>query len=130
MSGIEQMDENRIRRFAFLAHEVNRAYCAALGDFSQPPWTDAPDWQRKSIVNGVIFRLENPMLHPSASHENWLKEKEAAGWRYGPTKDPEKKEHPCFAPYEDLPVEQKAKNFIFLAVVDGLAALEHPLPTP
>src|SRR5438105_262770 len=30
------------------AHEVNRAYCLALGDASQVAWEDAPEWQRSS----------------------------------------------------------------------------------
>jgi hypothetical protein len=31
-----------IEEIAKVAHEVNRAYCQALGDFSQPKWEDAP----------------------------------------------------------------------------------------
>lgn len=46
---------------ARVCHEVNRAYCAALGDLSQPPWADAPEWQRKSALNGVAFALCNPV---------------------------------------------------------------------
>lgn len=102
------------------AHEINRAYCAALGDDSQPPWEDAPDWQRKSAVNGVEFHLDNPDAGPEASHENWLTEKREGGWKYGPTKDPEKKEHPCIVPFDNLPVEQQAKDYIFRAVVHAL----------
>ena len=36
-----------------------------------------------------------------AAHE--ANREEADGWKYGPVKDPEKKEHPCFVPYDDLP---------------------------
>jgi len=28
---------------ARIAHEINAAFCAALGDFSQPTWENAPD---------------------------------------------------------------------------------------
>lgn len=35
------------------AHEVNRAYCIALGDTSQPSWDEAPEWQRESAKKGV-----------------------------------------------------------------------------
>jgi hypothetical protein len=45
------------------------------------------------------------------------------GWKYGPVKDPEKKEHPCFVPYDRLPTEQKAKDYIFGAVVKSLAPI-------
>lgn len=102
-------------------HEINRAYCASLGDHSQLPWAEAPHWQRISAYNGVKFSIDNPDAPPSASHESWLEEKRRDGWKYGPVKDPERKEHPCFVPYDDLPVAQKAKDHIFQAIVKELA---------
>jgi hypothetical protein len=112
---------NDIELVAKLCHEVNRAYCQALGDDSQPTWNDAPEWQRSSAINGVTFHLQNPDAGPDHSHNNWLAEKSAAGWKYGPIKDPEAKEHPCFLPYADLPKEQQAKDYIFRAIVHGFA---------
>lgn len=109
-----------ISEIARVAHEINRAYCEALGDNSQPEWSDAPDWQRESAMNGVRFHLGNPSAGPEHSHERWLAEKEAAGWKYGPVKDAETKEHPCFVPYKALPVEQRAKDYLFRAVVHAL----------
>ena len=38
---------------AKVAHEVNRAYCEALGDTSQLSWEDAPEWQKASARAGV-----------------------------------------------------------------------------
>lgn len=105
---------------AKICHETNRAYCQTIGDDSQPTWEDAPDWQKTSAINGVNFHLTNPGSKPSHSHEEWLKEKKATGWKYGPVKDPEKKEHPCFVPYDQLPPEQKAKDALFVAVVNAL----------
>lgn len=105
---------------ARVAHEVNRAYCASLGDHSQVPWNEAPEWQRQSALNGVLFHLQNPNSKPSDSHENWLKEKAANGWKCGPVKDPEKREHPCFVPYDELPPEQRTKDFLFLGAVRAL----------
>lgn len=105
---------------ARIAHEVNRAYCQALGDDSQPTWDEAPDWQKISARNGVVFHRLNPDAEPSASHDEWLREKLADGWVYGPEKDVEKKEHPCVVEYEELPVEQQAKDYIFRAIVHAL----------
>ena len=105
---------------AMVCHETNRAYCKAIGDDSQPPWETAPAWQTQSAVKGVLFHLEHPEATASASHESWLAEKEATGWKYGPKKDPELKEHPCFVPFDQLPPEQQAKDKLFKAVVDAL----------
>lgn len=111
---------NDVEKIAKVTHEVNRAYCLALGDTSQPSWENAPEWQKQSAINGVLFHLQNPDAKPSHSHECWLAEKETAGWKYGPEKDAEYKEHPCMVPYEQLPVEQKAKDYLFSAVVREL----------
>lgn len=112
-----------IEEIAKVCHEANRGYCKALGDDSQLPWDEAPQWAKTSAINGVRFHLDNPNAGPSGSHENWLKEKEREGWKYGEVKDPEKKEHPCYVPYEQLPKEQQAKDYIFTAIVKSLSSL-------
>ena len=104
------------------AHEVNRAYCEALGDTSQPAWEDAPEWQRTSARLGVALHL-GADVGPEASHESWMKQKLAEGWVYGPVKRPNLKEHPCIVPFSDLPKEQQAKDFIFRAVVHAMKDL-------
>lgn len=114
---------NAIEIIAKACHEANRAYCAALGDMSQKAWEDSPEWQKSSAINGVRFHLANPDAGPSHSHECWLEEKRANGWKFGPVKNEATKEHPCFVPYEELPVEQKAKDYIFRGIVHSLADL-------
>jgi len=112
-----------VEQIAKVCHETNRAYCATLGDNSQLPWASAPEWQRISAEYGVRFHLDNPDAKPSHIHDEWLKEKQATGWKYGPLKDAEKKEHPCFVPYEELPFEQKAKDALFIGVVHVLRGM-------
>lgn len=114
-------EQTIIEAAARAAHEANRAYCLALGDTSQPSWEDAPEWQRSSAVNGVRGVLVDGN-GPRESHASWLREKEATGWKFGPVKDPEKKEHPCFVPYNELPSEQRAKDHVFVRVVAVVAA--------
>lgn len=113
------------RDIARLAYEVNRAYCAALGIISQPPWEEAPGGLQNSIMKAVDLRLAAPEAGPEASHEAWMAEKEAEGWAFGLVKDEENKTHPCMVPFADLPKEQQAKDYIFMAVVKAMApALE------
>lgn len=115
------MDRKQIAR---VAHEINRAYCASLGDASQPAWEDAPEWQQGSALAGVDMHLAKPDATPEQSHESWLAQKLAEGWKYGPVKDAEKKEHPCCVPYAELPAEQKAKDYLFRSVVHALKVIE------
>ena len=61
---------------------------------------------------------------PEASHISWMKQKLEEGWVYGPVKDPENKQHPCIVPFDALPREQQAKDFIFRAVVHALRETE------
>ena len=113
-----------IKQVAIICHETNRAYCQTLGDESQRPWVFAQEWQRQSAMKGVQFCLENPDAPPSANHDSWLKEKEETGWKYGPVKNTETKEHPCFVPYDQLPIEQKIKDYLFKAVVGAFVEAE------
>lgn len=101
---------------ARIAHEINRAYCQSIGDDSQPSWEDAPQWQKDSAIAGVAFHLANDAT-PEQSHESWMAQKAADGWKYGEVKDADKKEHPCFRPYSELPKEQRAKDYLFKAVI-------------
>ena len=65
---------------ATLAHEINRAYCQSLGDDSQAPWAESPEWQQQSAIKGVEMHLNNPAAEPDDSHNSWMAEKLAAGW--------------------------------------------------
>lgn len=104
---------------AQVCHEVNRAYCEALGDMSQLTWHDAPQWQKDSAMLGVTLHIEND-VGPEASHESWMNQKISDGWVYGAAKDPEAKTHPCILPFAELPQQQQAKDFIFRQIVHSL----------
>jgi hypothetical protein len=108
-----------VEDIARIAHEVNRAYCEAVADPSQLPWDEAPQWQKDSAVKGVRAALDNPSMTPEGSHKGWMAHKKADGWVYGPRKDPEKKQHPCMVPYDQLPLQQRVKDHLFLAVVNS-----------
>lgn len=109
--------ENKYERIAELCHEVNKAYCQSIGDNSQPFWEDAPQWQKDSAIAGVKFHMENETT-TTQSHESWMKQKVDDGWVFGKVKNPEAKTHPCIVPYEQLPQEQRSKDYLFKAICD------------
>ena len=115
--------EITIEDIARVAHETNRAYCESIGDNSQVNWSQAPDWQKESSIKGVKFSIDNPDAPASSQHEAWLADKYADGWKYGKVKAEGKKEHPCCVPCDQLPIEQRVKDSLFLGVVRAMEAL-------
>lgn len=112
-----------VESIAAMCYRVNKAVCEAAGDHSQPTWENAPDWQKESMIDGVLSALTTMDPTPQQNHKNWVDYKLADGWVRGDVKDPVKKTHPCLVPFVDLPIEQKIKDYVFLAVVEGMAAL-------
>jgi len=108
---------------ARVCHAANRAYCESMGHNSQPPWDEAPEWERSVEIRGVQLHLatlkagEKP--GPGTWHEKWMEKKRREGWCYGPVEDAVTKRHPHFLPYVDLPMELRMKNHIFVGIVGG-----------
>lgn len=113
------MTPGQVEAIARAAHEANRAWCLLHGDTSQEHWELAEGWQRQSAIKGIETALSG--AGPEAQHAAWSADKVAAGWVYGPVKDPTAKTHPCLVPYVDLPPEQRAKDAIYIAVVNAFA---------
>jgi hypothetical protein len=108
---------------AQIAYAINVAYSLSLGDDSHPSWNDASDAIKESSLAGVEWRLANLDAPVSAQHEEWAVQKTEAGWVYGEAKDEEAKTHPCLVDFKDLPIEQQAKDALFVAIVRELAAV-------
>jgi len=118
MSEAPEISASVVEAAARAAHEVNRAYCLAIGDASQPPWEGAPEWQRASCREGVAGVIAGN--GPRESHASWMRHKLEHGWTYGPDKDPGKKTHPCLVPYDELPPAQRAKDDLFVRTVGAV----------
>jgi hypothetical protein len=110
-----------VESIARVCHEVNREYCMGLGDYTQPMWDAAPQWQKDSARKGVELHLHNPESSARDSHESWMKQKLAEGWVYGEEKNPEAKTHPCIVPFDELPVTQRLKDYVFMGIVKAIA---------
>lgn len=108
-----------IEKIARVTHEVNRAIqISQLDPAPSLSWDDAPEWQRESARQGVFSALAGST--PEQLHESWLRFKTDDGWSYGEVKDEVAKTHPCFVPYEELPPDQRLKDYVFQAVVTSM----------
>lgn len=115
-------------QIARIAHEVNRGYCAAIGDNVADGWDQIPEAERTGKITGVQKLLETPEMTPEQMHEAWLASKTEAGWTFADTLNAKKKQHPCMRPFAELAPEQRIKDSIFCATVKAAAAVPTPEP--
>jgi hypothetical protein len=123
---LRELSASEVDAIAAVCHEANRAYCASLGDRSQPSWDGAPDWQRESARLGVKkalnYRGKRAFMFDEGEelHNSWMEQKLRAGWRWGEVKDAVLKTHPCLLPYRSLPPAERRKDHLFRAVCQAL----------
>ena len=111
------MTDLKVKALARIVHEANKGYCESIGDHSQVTWNKAPEYIKRSAIQGVQKVLDNPDITPEEMHRNWMDFKVADGWVYGETKDAEKKTHPCITAYENLDVKQRFKDTLFISII-------------
>ncbi|MGI4945870.1 MAG: RyR domain-containing protein [Janthinobacterium lividum] len=109
-----------VKEIARVCHEAYRGVCAAAGDTEQPAWLDAEQWQRDSMVRGVEAALARPLASARDLHNAWVLDQLSAGWTYGKTRSAEARTHPSLVPFEQLPLIERAKDYVFRAVVDAM----------
>lgn len=104
---------------ARVCHEANKAL-QYIHDDPAPsqPWDCELPEVRQSVIEGV--RLARDGCTPERHHQAWMDYRLARGWTYGPEKDPAARTHPCLVPWERLPLAERDKNRVFLAIVQAL----------
>lgn len=102
-------------RLVLAIHEANKEIQQQTGEFIP----QLSEHLTKSILDGVYYVLDNPNCTPEQQHNNWCYFKRADGWKYGQTKDFERKEHPCLVPYNELPEIQQRKDSVFRQTLDN-----------
>jgi hypothetical protein len=116
---MRKLTPSEITVIAQAAHEVNRAYCMLLGDFTQQPWELASSETQASARAGVLG-IASSDYTPEQAHESWMNRKVAQGWAWGPNKSESLKTHPCILPYADLPEEQRYKDVLYATTVKAM----------
>ncbi len=57
-----------------------------------------------------------------AEHDGWVADRERRGWKYGPVRDEEKKEHPTMIPWDELDRQNQEKDFDSVRGLAGMLA--------
>ena len=90
----------------------------ALGqDYSQPD-TAAVEGVIKGIEHERKNRSQGIFNSPEENHECWIQYRKESGWVYGEKYNEEYKTHPDMIDYSELSEAAKAKNDIFLSIID------------
>jgi len=113
-------------QIAAVCHDANRRLQFIHGDPAPSvPWECETDEIRQSAIAGVNAVLAGAT--PDRLHEEWCRNKAAAGWRRGAFKDPLLKTHPSLAPYAELPAGERVKDAVFAAIVRAMSGQRPPL---
>jgi hypothetical protein len=116
------VNPNKLQKIAKACHEINRAYCQAIGDKSQVPWALCYKWQKEASIECVKHIINNPDINnpdmtPEQLHDAWMKDKIENGWVFGTEKNTIRKTHPCLLGYWELLPEQRVKDYLFITTV-------------
>ncbi|MEO1321835.1 MAG: RyR domain-containing protein [Pseudomonadota bacterium] len=112
---------NDLEPIARVVHSAIRTWSTAHGQPDLPDWKMAPDWMKESTFASIRFVLENPEADAGAQHVQWMEQRQAQGWRYGPVRDEEEMTHPMLVPFEQLPIMEQKKDDLVTAIVKALA---------
>ncbi len=105
---------------ARVVHEANSAYCIAIGDPILPSWNDLDESYKNSYRIGIEKVLSGST--PEEQHESWMKERISQEWVYGTQLDRVSKIHPNLVSYNQLPLAQRKKDKLFIAIVNVLTS--------
>lgn len=80
------------------------------------------DWDAENLTFLESDAEDEVSLMAQLEHQNWCREKKEEGWKYGPEKDPIKKNNPSLVNWEDLPATEREKNKAYIRDLPGLLA--------
>ena len=112
-----------IEQIAEIVHAANIVIQELNGDPVSEHWNNTPDDIKESAIDGVKKVIEDPSVTPKQQHESWMAFKLEQGWVLGDEKDAVAKTHPLLVPYDLLPLHQRVKDAVFIAIVKAVAEL-------
>jgi hypothetical protein len=126
MTNKRVVDRATIEVCSAAGHEANRALSSRWNQIEHHWEESSRDHQEKirAVTTNVLVHNHGP----EQVHEHWLSMMGAAGWTYGTVKDSASKSHPAMKPYDELDLEQKVKNEMFVEVVLATYKAQRAVP--
>jgi len=105
------------RRAKFIYEGARIAAEAAEAPIIPESYDDREEAFRKQFEK-VIERQMGPGYSENAEalHQSWVEAYEDMGWKYGPVRNTETKEHPDMVPYAELGHLERDKDAVFVAL--------------
>ncbi len=116
-----EINPEQFEKIARTVHEALSAWRVANGQHGHKTWDKLGKKERQSTYDSVRFVLDNPSSGPRGQHEQWMAQKHAEGWTYGPERDSRSKTHPMLTPFDELPDYERRKDGLLNAIVLALA---------
>lgn len=116
-----------IEACARAAHEVNRQFCSAMGDYTHGQWESLTE-DLKQIARSSVIAIVSTDATNKQLHDAWVGSKRAQGWNFGSVKNADRKEHPCLVAWDELPFEQQVKDDLWISTVKNLVAAFWRIP--
>ena len=75
--------------------------------------------------------LELSKLLAKNNHEVWARQRMKDGWRFGPARNDQRREHPSLVPYEKLPeLEKKYDDIVVLEMIKAIIVMGYRIAVP
>lgn len=101
-------------------YEGTRLENVAAGRPINPePWEQRDEYFRENMIKAVNLQCgPNRVTSPEELHNRWVSAYEKMGWKYGPVRNVEKKEHPDMVPFNELGKLEQDKDFVFFLMCE------------
>ena len=105
-------------RAIFIYGAARLAAIAAQAPVVPEPWDEREVPFREQFLEVIERQCGSNPRSPETLHEDWVEAYLRMGWRYGDTRDTEKKTHPDMVPYHDLGQLEREKDDVFVALCE------------
>lgn len=107
------------RRTIFVYEAARIENEAANRPINPEPWEQRDEKFKKNMIRAVARQCGKGLLEsPKKLHDAWVVAYEKMGWKYGPVRNVEKKEHPDMVSFNKLGRKEQEKDWVFFMLCE------------